>query len=55
MKKKITITIYIFFHFREDGIIVENFTLKPIDLSDSIGLRLKASFTQVNPSTPVGK
>merc|ERR1719510_1973011 len=33
--------------------IIENFTLKPVNLSESIGSRLKASFAQVNRSTPV--
>ena len=46
----------IFYYFREDGRqskIIENFTLKPVNLSESIGSRLKASFAQVNRSTPV--
>ena len=45
-----------FYYFREDerqSKIIENFTLKPVNLSESIGSRLKASFAQVNRSTPV--
>ena len=44
------------FNFREEqrqSTSLQNFTLRPVHLSQSIGSRLKQSFAQINRSTPV--